>query len=130
MICSGTTIKTRKRNIAVPHDPSKFANAIVQLYTSHDGDLVSIPTRHEGAAEGVLLEDHDRCACRVAGCIGQRLIAGGWLPLQELVAKDVDSSELDFNRYGETFFEVRGPPIGACGCTTRELSPAWGKETG
>ena len=27
--------------------------------------------------------------------------------MQELVAKDIDASELDFSRYGETFFEVK-----------------------
>jgi hypothetical protein len=26
--------------------------------------------------------------------------------VQELIAKDVDASELDFSRYGDTFFEV------------------------
>nr|PNR31878.1 hypothetical protein PHYPA_026001 [Physcomitrium patens] len=59
----GTRIKTRKRNIAVPLDTATFADAVVQIYNEHKGDL-------------------------------------------ELIAKDVDSSELDFSRYGETFFEV------------------------
>lgn len=59
----GTRIKTRKRNIAVPLDPSSFADAVVQTFQEHKGDL-------------------------------------------ELVAKDIDASELDFSRYGETFFEV------------------------
>ncbi|GJP77349.1 hypothetical protein CLOP_g7758, partial [Closterium sp. NIES-67] len=59
----GTRIKTRKRNIAVPLDPTSFADAIVHIYKDHQGDL-------------------------------------------ELIAKDIDSSELDFSRYGETFFEV------------------------
>lgn len=27
--------------------------------------------------------------------------------VQELIFKDIDVSELDFSRYGETFFEVR-----------------------
>jgi hypothetical protein len=59
----GTRIKTRKRNIAVPLDTGTFADAVVQIYNEHSGDL-------------------------------------------ELIAKDVDASELDFSRYGETFFEV------------------------
>eukprot|EP00850_Spirogloea_muscicola_P007180 SM000035S13160 [mRNA] locus=s35:797997:800974:- [translate_table: standard] len=59
----GTRIKTRKRNIQVPLDPSSFANAIVEIYLDHNGDL-------------------------------------------DLIAKDIDSSELDFSRYGDTFFEV------------------------
>eukprot|EP00270_Netrium_digitus_P001656 TRINITY_DN1180_c0_g2_i1.p1 TRINITY_DN1180_c0_g2~~TRINITY_DN1180_c0_g2_i1.p1 ORF type:complete len:413 (-),score=59.86 TRINITY_DN1180_c0_g2_i1:405-1643(-) len=59
----GTRIKTRKRNIAVPLDPSSFADAIIAIYQEHQGDL-------------------------------------------ESVAKDIDASELDFSRYGETFFEV------------------------
>ncbi|MCO5599252.1 hypothetical protein L7F22_053353 [Adiantum nelumboides] len=59
----GTRIKTRKRNIAAPLDPSSFADAIVQIYLEHGGDL-------------------------------------------ELIAKDIDASDLDFSRYGETFFEV------------------------
>jgi hypothetical protein len=59
----GTRIKTRKRNIAVPLDTATFADAVVQIYNEHKGDL-------------------------------------------ELIAKDVDASDLDFSRYGETFFEV------------------------
>ncbi|OAE21362.1 hypothetical protein AXG93_891s1100 [Marchantia polymorpha subsp. ruderalis] len=63
----GTRIKTRKRNIAVPLDPSSFADAVVQIYLEHQGDL-------------------------------------------ELIAKDVEASDLDFSRYGDTFFEeLYGP---------------------
>jgi hypothetical protein len=39
--CSGTRIKTRKRNIAVPLDTATFADAVVQIYVEHDGDLVN-----------------------------------------------------------------------------------------
>ncbi|CAM6051618.1 unnamed protein product [Sphagnum compactum] len=59
----GTRIKTRKRNIAVPLDTATFADAVVQIYVEHDGDL-------------------------------------------ELIAKDIDAADLDFSRYGDTFFEV------------------------
>ncbi|ONK56771.1 uncharacterized protein A4U43_C10F12730 [Asparagus officinalis] len=60
---SGTRIKTRKRNIAAPLDPSAFADAVVQIYLDNAGDL-------------------------------------------ELVAKSLESSDLNFSRYGDTFFEV------------------------
>uniref|UniRef100_A0A0C9RPA7 TSA: Wollemia nobilis Ref_Wollemi_Transcript_5862_1677 transcribed RNA sequence n=1 Tax=Wollemia nobilis TaxID=56998 RepID=A0A0C9RPA7_9CONI len=59
----GARIKTRKRNIAAPLDPATFADAVVQIYLEHEGDL-------------------------------------------ELVAKSIESSDLDFARYGDTFFEV------------------------
>ncbi|KAJ4968131.1 hypothetical protein NE237_014832 [Protea cynaroides] len=59
----GTRIKTRKRNIAAPLDPSTFADAVVQIYLDNAGDL-------------------------------------------ELVAKSIESSDLNFSRYGDTFFEV------------------------
>ncbi|ONK72514.1 uncharacterized protein A4U43_C04F20210 [Asparagus officinalis] len=59
----GTRIKTRKRNIAAPLDPSAFADAVVQIYLDNAGDL-------------------------------------------ELVAKSLESSDLNFSRYGDTFFEV------------------------
>eukprot|EP00249_Psilotum_nudum_P010477 c22563_g1_i1 orf=247-1482(+) len=59
----GTRIKTRKRNIAAPLDPSTFADAVGQIYIEHAGDL-------------------------------------------ELIARDIDASDLDFSRYGDTFFEV------------------------
>lgn len=59
----GARIKTRKRNIAAPLDPTTFADAVVQIYLEHEGDL-------------------------------------------ELVAKSIESSDLDFSRYGDTFFEV------------------------
>jgi len=28
------------------------------------------------------------------------------LAMQELIAKDIDAADLDFSRYGDTFFEV------------------------
>lgn len=59
----GARIKTRKRNIAAPLDPATFADAVVQIYLEHDGDL-------------------------------------------ELIAKSIESADLDFSRYGDTFFEV------------------------
>ncbi|XP_010927633.1 uncharacterized protein [Elaeis guineensis] len=59
----GTRIKTRKRNITAPLDPSAFADAVVQIYLDNAGDL-------------------------------------------ELVAKSIESSDLNFSRYGDTFFEV------------------------
>ncbi|KAK9146081.1 hypothetical protein Sjap_005984 [Stephania japonica] len=59
----GTRIRTRKRNIAAPLDPSTFADAVVQIYLDNAGDL-------------------------------------------DLVAKSVESSDLNFSRYGDTFFEV------------------------
>ncbi|KAA3464534.1 Basic leucine zipper and W2 domain-containing 2 [Gossypium australe] len=58
----GTRIKTRKRNIAAPLDPSAFADAVVQIYLDNAGDL-------------------------------------------ELVARSIESSDLNFSRYGDTFFE-------------------------
>lgn len=37
--CSGAQIKTRKRNIAVPLDPSSFADAVVEIFQdSKEGD--------------------------------------------------------------------------------------------
>jgi hypothetical protein len=39
-LCSGTRIKTRKRNIAVPLDTATFGDAVVQIYLEHHGDLV------------------------------------------------------------------------------------------
>ncbi|KAH7543467.1 hypothetical protein FEM48_Zijuj02G0187200 [Ziziphus jujuba var. spinosa] len=56
-VCSGTRIKTRKRNIAAPLDPAAFADAVVQIYLDNAGDL-------------------------------------------ELVAKSIESSDLNFSRYG------------------------------
>uniref|UniRef100_A0A2P2M4J1 eIF4-gamma/eIF5/eIF2-epsilon domain-containing family protein n=1 Tax=Rhizophora mucronata TaxID=61149 RepID=A0A2P2M4J1_RHIMU len=61
--CSGTRIKTRKRNITAPLDPAAFADAVVQVYLDNAGDL-------------------------------------------ELIAKSIESSDLNFSRYGDTFFEV------------------------
>ncbi|KAK2974266.1 hypothetical protein RJ640_016752 [Escallonia rubra] len=61
--CSGTRIKTRKRNIAAPLDPAAFADAVVQIYLDNAGDL-------------------------------------------ELIAKSIESAELNFSRYGDTFFEA------------------------
>lgn len=40
--CSGTRIKTRKRNIAAPLDPAAFSDAVVQIYLENAGDLVLI----------------------------------------------------------------------------------------
>jgi len=64
----GVTIKTRKRNIAVPLDPASFANAVIAIFEDAEGD---------NAAEIL-----------TAGC------------------KVLETSTLDFSRYGETLFEV------------------------
>ncbi|MBA0872734.1 hypothetical protein Goshw_019556 [Gossypium schwendimanii] len=74
LLCSGTRIKTRKRNIAAPLDPSAFADAVVQIYLDNAGDLAS--------------QSNTSCV------------------LQELVARSIESSDLNFSRYGDTFFEV------------------------
>ena len=42
LLCSGTRIKTRKRNIPAPLDPAAFADAVVQIYLDNVGDLVNI----------------------------------------------------------------------------------------
>ena len=39
---SGARIKTRKRNIQVPLDPSTYSDAIVHIYAERGGDLVSL----------------------------------------------------------------------------------------
>lgn len=66
----GASIKTRKRNIAVPLDPSSFANAVIQIFED---------SREPGNP------------------VDKNLEAAG---------KVLDSAELDFKRYGDTFFEV------------------------
>ncbi|GAQ78414.1 ARM repeat superfamily protein [Klebsormidium nitens] len=38
----GARIKTRKRNIAVPNDPSGFADNVIQFFRDKDGDLDAI----------------------------------------------------------------------------------------
>lgn len=81
---SGASIKTRKRNIAVPLDPGSFANAVVQIFED------STP---EGAdAEKAL----------------------------EAAAKVLDVADIDFKRYGDTYFEVlfAGGRMGSGGNTT------------
>ena len=61
-------LKTRKRNIVVPHDPQSFANAVIDVLTD----------AHEGDIEATL----------------------------DNASKTLDSSELDFSRYGDVLFEV------------------------
>jgi hypothetical protein len=87
---SGTRIKTRKRNIAAPLDPSSFADAIVQIYLEHEGDLVC-----NKAVLRLILFIHLK---HLLHCFCDHC--------QELIAKDIEASDLDFSRYGETFFEV------------------------
>ncbi len=66
----GASIKTRKRNIAVPLDPGSFANALVQIFEDSREANASVEKNLEAAG------------------------------------KVLDSAELDFKRYGDTFFEV------------------------
>lgn len=66
----GASIKTRKRNIAVPLDPGSFANALVQIFEDSGEANASVEKNLEAAG------------------------------------KILDSAELDFKRYGDTFFEV------------------------
>ena len=67
--CSGVTIKTRKRNIAVALDPGSFADAVVAIF-----------------------ED-----CNESDSLDQNLQAA---------VKVLETTALDFSRYGETLFEV------------------------
>lgn len=81
---SGASIKTRKRNIAVPLDPGSFANAVVQIFED---------SKEPGAdAEKAL----------------------------EAAAKVLDVADIDFKRYGDTYFEVlfAGGRMGSGGNTT------------
>mmetsp|Transcript_28976 Transcript_28976/g.81615 ORF Transcript_28976/g.81615 Transcript_28976/m.81615 type:complete len:421 (-) Transcript_28976:224-1486(-) len=64
----GVTIKTRKRNIAVPLDPASFANAVIAIFEDAEGETVA--------------------EILSAGC------------------KVLETSTLDFSRYGTTLFEV------------------------
>mgnify|MGYP006973824222 FL=1 len=40
-------IKARKRNIAAPSNPPSFADAIVEVYLQHEGDLVYLLECHK-----------------------------------------------------------------------------------
>ena len=66
----GTRIRTRKRNITVPLDPTSFADTVIAIWKD-------------------ALED-------------------GFTQQQQLDAfvKTLETSELDFSRYGDTLFEV------------------------
>lgn len=89
---SGQRIKTRKRNIAAPLDPAAFADAVVQIYLDNAGDLVSIHLYHHIIAFIIIIIIIDSYTLQ---------------NLQELIAKCIESSDLNFSRYGDTFFEVR-----------------------
>ncbi|KAG6390995.1 hypothetical protein SASPL_148741 [Salvia splendens] len=80
VFCVGTRIKTRKRNIAAPLDPAAFSDAVVQIYLDNAAEsLIAFSVMHVSPI--VLIE-------------------------QELIAKCIESSDLNFSRYGDTFFEV------------------------
>lgn len=69
---AGVRLKTRKRNIVVPHDPLSFANTVVDLLydaytTEYDSDVDTLLSN---------------------------------------ASKIIDTTELDFSRYGEVLFEV------------------------
>lgn len=66
----GVNVKTRKRNVAVPHDPAGFAESLLTSFEEH--------CAQEDTLEG-------------------KLAASG---------KAVDTSNLDFSRYGDTLFEI------------------------
>ena len=69
---AGVRLKTRKRNIVVPHDPLSFANAVVDL-------LQDAYVNEYGSDVEQLLNN---------------------------ASKILDTTELDFSRYGEVLFEV------------------------
>jgi hypothetical protein len=66
----GVNVKTRKRNVAVPLDPAKFASDVLTLF-------------HE--------------ACKDQETVPDKLAAAG---------KALDTTNLDFSRYGSTLFEI------------------------
>ena len=106
-LCSGATLKTRKRNISVPLDPGSFADAVVTII--NDAKTPDAPIEKN-------LGGHLTHAAPVAarsnsnrGCSANR--AGTCCQACDLHhtgagVKGLESVDLDFSRYGDTLFEV------------------------
>lgn len=95
---SGTRIKTRKRNIAAPLDPAAFADAVVQIYLDNAGDLVIVT-----GATIILLTMYVNMYVVLLSILA---VPNCNCYVQELIAKSIESSDLNFQRYGDTFFEA------------------------
>lgn len=96
LVCSGVTIKTRKRNIVVPVDPNSFANAVVAIV--------------QDASEGLTNTEE----------------------IVEAATKAIDNANLEFNRYGDTLFEVlfAGGILAAGGKLADESAPKFATNVG
>ena len=96
LVCSGVTIKTRKRNIVVPVDPNSFANAVVAVV--------------QDASEGLTNTEE----------------------IVEAATKAIDNANLEFNRYGDTLFEVlfAGGILAAGGKLADESAPKFATNVG
>lgn len=98
-ISSGTRIKTRKRNIPAPLDPAAFSDAVVQIYLDNAGDLVIFFFFFSC----ILWTVNVHVSSVASPIVYVRNLI---FYLQELIVKSVESSELNFSRYGDTFFEA------------------------
>jgi len=100
-LSSGVNIKTRKRNIAVALDPGSFADAVVSIFAD---------ARAEGDAEGEkwLEAGLPGLQVRKEWGLGRRAPRddGAAHHAPPLHPPPLQSSDLDFNRYGDTLFEV------------------------
>ncbi|KAA3474193.1 serine/threonine-protein kinase PEPKR2 [Gossypium australe] len=92
---NGTRIKTRKRNIAAPLDPSAFADAVVQIYLDNAGDLV---------APEVLLGNYSEKVDILSAGVLLHVLLVGVLPFQgdslKAVFEAIKNVKLDFRGYG------------------------------
>ncbi|KAG8390742.1 hypothetical protein BUALT_Bualt01G0115200 [Buddleja alternifolia] len=112
----GTRIKTRKRNIAAPLDPAAFSDAVVQIYLDNAGDLVVAGGKVVGGGgwwTGERCEEVFWALLCSVWQVRKRNVLGYLsdnavhVCMQELVAKSIESADLNFSRYGDTFFEAR-----------------------
>ena len=142
---AGVRLKTRKRNIVVKHDPQSFADAVVYILQ------VRRCRRAEATAPG-----RRRCrpASPVLPALARPQQRVGTLPVSMHVralwasprpqedreenpdslekaldasAKELESSELDFSRYGDVLFEVGARQRRSWSCPTRRAHAlVWG----
>ncbi|KAI7841114.1 hypothetical protein COHA_005339 [Chlorella ohadii] len=99
---SGVRIRTRKRNIVVPHDPQSFADALIIIIDDareglEEGDRANVAKVLDAANKASIT-----CVIRfhsASYCFMQTIVAAETLDV-------ADVAELDFSRYGDTLFEV------------------------
>eukprot|EP01025_Chloroclados_australasicus_P008738 TRINITY_DN13199_c0_g2_i2.p1 TRINITY_DN13199_c0_g2~~TRINITY_DN13199_c0_g2_i2.p1 ORF type:complete len:506 (-),score=54.46 TRINITY_DN13199_c0_g2_i2:193-1710(-) len=92
---AGVNVKTRKRNVAVPHDPAGFADKVLILFHEHCDGLDDIEKKLSAA--GKALESADLDFSRYGDTLFEIYFAGARMGIGAKLADDGKEKKIEWN---------------------------------